>query len=330
MYRLAMVILPDAFLASVGAMSDSYSLVRERLGRIVFDEARELPEMTLTVLSMDGRPVPIVGGGTVAADSAMDEEDRFDFIWLPSFQIGSVDSLKDRLASSEALLGWLRGQAAAGAAIGASGSSALLLVAARLLDGKPVPVSRVFLSTLRSIYPRCLSDDRLASATYGKIFVSQAIGHDFTTIANAISETISPSSGRWLAEVTANETEGPGHLSSDPLVASVQMWIEQLYATDLTVAGLAERLSISPQTLARRFRNALNVTPKAYMQQMRLKAAQGMLAGSNRSIEEIARFVGYSDVRLFRRAFRNEFGESARDWRLGRQRYDQRSPSIDT
>lgn len=331
MFRCAMVVLPDAFLASVGAMVDSCSLVRERFRDLAIEpeKSKSASEMTLTVMSIDGGPVRIGGGIDYTVDRAIDAGDRFDFVWLPSFRIGRVDAMRQRLATMQPLIRWLQAQAAAGTMIGASGAAVLLLVAARLLDGMRVPVSRVFLPTVRALYPHCHTDDKRAFANYGTVLLSKGIGVDFTVIAQAMGQTVSPSSGRWVAEVTATVDAESRRLSSDPLVASAQLWIEQLYATDLTIAQLAARLSTSQPTLVRRFRQALGITPKVYVQEMRMRFARGMLAGSNRTIEEIAGFVGYSDVRVFRRAFRNFTGKSAAAWRRSRQHLDRNYPQIE-
>lgn len=329
MFRCAIVVLPDAFLASVGAMVDSWSLVFERFRHLVVEPDDLPPEMSLQVLSLDGHPVTVGGGISYRVDKAIDATDRFDFVWLPSFRVGEIDAMRQRMASSRQLVRWVEAQAKAGTMIGASGAATLLLVAARLLEGSRVPVSRVFLPTVRSLYPRCLADDKLANAHYGNLFLSKGIARDFSVISQAIGQMISSSSGRWLAEVTAEVDAGSGHLSGDPLVASAQLWIEQLYATDMTVEDLAQRLSTSQPTLARRFKTALGITPKAYAQEMRMRAAQAMLFGSTRTIEEIAGLVGYSDARLFRRAFRKYTGGTAGSWRQGQATNEENCPHIE-
>lgn len=329
MFRCAIVVLPDAFLASVGAMVDSWTLVFERFRHLVVGPDDLPSEMSLQVLSIDGRPVTIGGGISYSVDKAIDADDRFDFVWLPSFRVGEIDAMRQRLASSPQLVRWVQAQAKAGATLGASGAATMLLVAARLLEGSRVPVSRVFLPTVRSLYPRCLADDKLATAHYGNLFLSKGIARDFSVISQAMGQMVSSSSGRWLAEVTAAVDAGAGHLSRDPLVASAQVWIEQLYATDLTIEDLAKRLSTSQPTLARRFKAALGTTPKAYAQAMRMRAAQAMLFGSTRTIEEIAGLVGYSDVRLFRRAFRKYTGGAAGSWRQGHAQDDLNYPHIE-
>ena len=329
MFRLAMVVLPDPFLASVGAMTDSCSLVYDRFRHLVAEAGKKVPDMSLSVLSIDGRPVEMGGGMTCRVDGAIERDDRFDFIWLPSFRVGGLDALRRRLASSQRLVRWLQGQAEAGTLIGASGSAVTLLVAARLLEGMRVPVSRVFQPTFRALYPRCLADDKLSWIKHGNLLLSRGIAMDFPVIAQAIGQAISPSSGRWLAEVSAVSDGASAHLSADPLVASAQLWIEQLYATDMTMADLAERLSTSQPTLARRFKRALGITPKTYAQAMRMRAAKAMLADTNLSIEQIARFVGYGDVRVFRRAFRKFTGDTAGTWRRSPPRDDRKAPHIE-
>ena len=83
------------------------------------------------------------------------------------------------------------------------------------------------------------------------------------------------------------------------------------------IADLAGFLSTSPATLNRRFHQALGLSPKAYVGQLRFQAAVRMLEKSTRSVDRIAQLVGYSDSRLFRAMFRQHAGVTATQWRAG-------------
>jgi transcriptional regulator GlxA family with amidase domain len=57
------------------------------------------------------------------------------------------------------------------------------------------------------------------------------------------------------------------------------------------------------------------MTPKAYVQQLRLQSAIKMLEKTSRPIDRIAELVGFSDSRLFRTMFRQQTGMTATEWR---------------
>jgi transcriptional regulator GlxA family with amidase domain len=126
---------------------------------------------------------------------------------------------------------------------------------------------------------------------------------------------LSGGSSRWLTSVTGLDREVSELLAADPLVAAAQIWLEQRFASGVSISGLAAELSTSHPTLIRRFKKSLATTPNDYVQQLRLTAAQDLLARSNRTVESIALLVGYSDARLFRTMFRQKTGMTATEWR---------------
>ena len=71
----------------------------------------------------------------------------------------------------------------------------------------------------------------------------------------------------------------------------------------LNLAFLAERLALSPRTLARRFSEELHTSPGRWIQDRRLKTARELLEGTKLSISEICYRAGYQDVASFSRLF---------------------------
>lgn len=315
MIRLATLVLPGAYHASIGAMLDSCSLVQDRLHYVVAENSGLPSKIELSTLSVDGKPVRIGGDVLYNVDRALSSVDDFHMIWLPSFRIGTVERVRRWLQGSKQLTNWLCDRAEAGATIAASGASAMVLVRAGLLEDKRVPASRPMAPTVKELCPHSRVDQDMILADYGNILIGNGASSDFLVIERALTRTVSPYSGRWLAEVTGADHPERAHAAKDSLVQSAQMWIEQFYASDLTIDDLAAKLSVSHQTLTRRFKSALGMTPKAYMQQMRVVAAQKMLEYTSRSIDDVARMVGYSDTRIFRSAFHKHTGSAPKKWR---------------
>ena len=68
----------------------------------------------------------------------------------------------------------------------------------------------------------------------------------------------------------------------------------------MSVNNLAEKFYITPRTLQRRFRDEYGITPKNYLQLVRINAAVSKLAsGSYESLSELAYFSGYYDQSHF-------------------------------
>ena len=91
--------------------------------------------------------------------------------------------------------------------------------------------------------------------------------------------------------------------------------IEERAFTDLDLDDLAHELQISPATLRRKCVALLGMAPKHYQLQLRIDRAKEMLAASSRSIEDIARAVGYEDPFYFSRLFFSREHRSPTEYR---------------
>ncbi|HEX6199545.1 MAG TPA: helix-turn-helix domain-containing protein, partial [Thermoanaerobaculia bacterium] len=90
----------------------------------------------------------------------------------------------------------------------------------------------------------------------------------------------------------------------DRAVLRAQAWLASNSSTAKPVEAMAARSGLAPRSFQRRFRRATGHSPIAYVQQLRVHRAKGMLAGTRDSIEEIAWRVGYEDPSAFSRLFK--------------------------
>lgn len=89
-------------------------------------------------------------------------------------------------------------------------------------------------------------------------------------------------------------------------------WIEKNLDRPLKIIHLAEQSGMSSRTFYRAFRNALHVTPQAYLARTRMQRAIEMLGDTAHplSITEIALACGYGDSNYFTRCFRAATGKN--------------------
>ena len=80
--------------------------------------------------------------------------------------------------------------------------------------------------------------------------------------------------------------------------------------TELTVSDIADRLNISEVYLRRLFARYEGISPKAYLQQFRIKTASAYLSSGGLSIKEIALLCGFRDEKYFSTAFKSAVGVS--------------------
>lgn len=93
-------------------------------------------------------------------------------------------------------------------------------------------------------------------------------------------------------------------------------FIHAHYAEPLTVSQIAAVSSISESECYRCFRKVLDTSPIDYLLQYRIRAAAGLLSGSDRSISDICFATGFNSPSYFAKVFRQELLMSPRKYRL--------------
>jgi|ETNmetMinimDraft_22_1059887.scaffolds.fasta_scaffold00906_4 AraC-like DNA-binding protein len=91
--------------------------------------------------------------------------------------------------------------------------------------------------------------------------------------------------------------------------------IEARFSEDLSIAELAEESGLSSSQFNARFRELLRMSLTAYLQKLRVQAAQRLLAQSDRSIADIGHQVGFYDQSHFTKRFRSITGVTPLSYR---------------
>ncbi len=92
-------------------------------------------------------------------------------------------------------------------------------------------------------------------------------------------------------------------------------YIHEHYVEPLTVAQIASASAISESECYRCFRKVLDSSPIDYLLQYRIRAAAGLLSGSDRSISDICFATGFNSPSYFAKVFRQELLMSPRKYR---------------
>lgn len=107
---------------------------------------------------------------------------------------------------------------------------------------------------------------------------------------------------------------GGGHVADD-LVRRACALIAKSLAEPPSIERLAAQLHVTPRTLLRRFRRALDVSPLGYVQSVRVERARTLLETTRLPIKRIADRLGYLDESAFRRLFRRHLGIAMSEYR---------------
>ena len=78
----------------------------------------------------------------------------------------------------------------------------------------------------------------------------------------------------------------------------------------LTINEVAQAAGLSKSALSRRFKNALGVSFKTYLNQLRISKARQLISDEGYNVTEACYAVGYNDTAYFSRTFRRIEGKS--------------------
>lgn len=109
---------------------------------------------------------------------------------------------------------------------------------------------------------------------------------------------------------------------TDGYVSSVCSYIRSHYSEPLTVEWLSAVAGLSPKYLIRIFKRVTGMTVITYITKTRLEIAVSLLEGTDKSISEISRSVGYGDPLYFSKVFKCELGMSPSEYRNIKRRAD--------
>ena len=101
-----------------------------------------------------------------------------------------------------------------------------------------------------------------------------------------------------------------------PLIAESSAVIKRrIFSELLGVEDVARECGVTPAHLIRSFRRYLGMTPKQYMDRIRVEMACDLLKYTGKTMEEIAGLSGFSEARQMRRVFRKTMDILPREYR---------------
>ena len=99
------------------------------------------------------------------------------------------------------------------------------------------------------------------------------------------------------------------------LVEAIRRQIDERYASEITLSGMAEQHRISPGYLSLLFTEQVGKNFIDYLTERRIKKAQELLKHTEMRIYEIANAVGYSDSYYFSSCFKKVVGVTPSEYR---------------
>lgn len=288
--------------------------------------ARQVPTR-VRIASLNGQAVRTAAGRKLLVDDAIAwrKLGASDTIIVPGLGFASEEEITAALKRADIARACevIARALSQGANVAASCSATFVLGAAGVLDGREATTTWWLAPSFRARFPRVmLRSDRMVVRS-GRVFTAgSSFGH-----ADLMLAILSAQAGPRLAHLIAqylvlDERSSQArymvsdHVQShDAVVSTLEHFIVQNIARQLSIGDMARATATSPRTLARRLGAAMQLTPVAFARRLRIARAIHLLETTRESIDEIAARVGYADAAAFRRIFRRETGQAPRERR---------------
>nr|WP_298250571.1 GlxA family transcriptional regulator [uncultured Halomonas sp.] len=304
--RVGVVVLPGFSLLAEACATEPLAVANRLAGT---------PLYSLVTLGLDDRPVPSGSHQVLTPDRAIADDDALDLLLVCAPWGESPEA---------ALLVWLGRLAARGQVLAGIGGGAELLASAGLLDGYRATVPWPRFEAVAASHPGIRLSRQLFEIDRDRLTCgggTAAMDMMMTLIASHHgSELAEKVSAHFVLERVrmADEPQSSAPLAGAPqsLVDGVAL-MEANIEEPLTTHELAEHLGVSRRQLERLFKKHLSAVPSRYYMSLRLKRARRLLRESDRPAGEIALQTGFSSAAHFSTAYRNHFGLTPREERLG-------------
>lgn len=113
------------------------------------------------------------------------------------------------------------------------------------------------------------------------------------------------------------------------IVKNAVEYINEHYAEDLSIPGIAEAMYVSHMYLSKVFRSIMGTSVINYLIALRIDKAKLQLEETDLPVYEIAQAVGFNDIKHFSKTFKNIVGASPTEYRR-RLRGSRLSPPADS
>jgi len=188
-----------------------------------------------------------------------------------------------------------------------------------LLNGRRVTTHWRHAHDLARRFPALKVDPKALYLKDGKFYTCAGIAAGIDLSLALIEEDFGPRVALSVARELVVYLKRPGGQEqfSEPLkfqtqasdrFADLAAWIQGHLQEDLSAEALADRACLSPRHFSRRFKDAFDATPAAFVESLRLTEARERLTLPDQTIERIAASVGFKSTDAFRRAFERRYG----------------------
>lgn len=294
--------------------------VYEWVNRWLSEQGRE-PNIRVEVLTLAGGPVQVSRAVELCSSgSLIDYDGPIDTLIVPgghnavsaSEDSDLVRAVKDAALRSRRVVSLCTG--------------AFILAATGILDDKRATTHWDHGALLAERYPMVCVDTKPIFTRDGRVWTSAGVTASFDLLLALIEEDLGTEAARFVARSlvlflrrTGNQAQFSVQLSAQLADRFPIRELQQLIADrpdgDLSIAGLARRVHMSPRHFTRVFRSEVGISPGRYVERLRLETARRRLEESNMALDAVATTCGLGSAETLRRLFVQRLGVSPGEYR---------------
>lgn len=283
------------------------------------------PRYELMICAEGDGEVDVVGGATLRTAHTLDELARAGTVIIPSVSDVHGDASPELVAA-------LRLAHRDGSRIISICTGAFALASAGLLDGRRATTHWLYADFLRQRYPLVQVDPNPLYIDDGNVLTSAGSAAGLDLCLHLVRQDFGAGAANALARrlVVAPHRDGgqaqyiEAPVSRDPddnrIAASMTWALEHLHQA-ISVETLARRAHMAPRSYLRHFTRATGTSPIRWLITQRLQASLPLLEDTDRTIEYIAKHVGFDTAVTYRHHFNRAMHTSPsayrRAFRLG-------------
>ncbi|RJO79879.1 helix-turn-helix domain-containing protein [Nocardia panacis] len=285
----------------------------------VRDQIENPPEPWRVRVVALGDSVESGRGHVIPTTPLADFQRTVDLVIVPAVQVLQADALVELVSdpSSRPVLDRIAGLSRAGASLAAACTGTFFLAESGVLDGLCATTSWWLGPTFRRRYPRVAVEEGRALCRAGRVTTAGAallhldlalslIAARSPALAELTSRYMAAGSSRTQSEYAIPEVLARG----DSLVATFERWVRDHMADQFQITAAARSLGITARSLQRATRAEIGMSPRDFVDEIRLQRATQLLRTTPLTVEAVATKVGYLNAGTLRSLFRRRRGRT--------------------
>jgi transcriptional regulator GlxA family with amidase domain len=311
--RILLALVPPVDELDLVAPAQVFAIANRVVGRRVYD----------IELATSGDDLMVESEAGLLTFSA---QKRLKDVSGPFDSVLVISGLANRHRDEPALTAWLRSEVDRTRRIGSVCVAGFFLARAGLLDGRHATSHWRFVQEFAECHPQVKVTAAPIWIQDGTIFTSAGVTAGFDLALGWMESDLGAALAAEVARelvVFARRTASDAQISQTLAAQSSErrqlrelaLWISENLQKALTAEELADKAGMSRRTLERSFAREIGRPPARFVVETRVAAARRLLNTTSRSLDQVARAVGFRNAEAMRRAFRRVDGSNPRQYR---------------